>query len=81
MKMIKIDMLTDKNEGELNVQLDQSIEYKQTNIYQVEEGNEKADMLAQLGQHNVCKSGRYSVLSQKIHLPTACTILQKISMV
>ena len=34
-------------------------------------GNEKADMLAQLGQHNVCKSGRYSVLSQK-NSPTNC---------
>ena len=44
MKMIKIDMLTDKNEGELNVQLDQSIEYKQTKIYQVEEGKTKADI-------------------------------------
>ena len=27
-------------------------------------GNEKADMLAQMGQHEVCNSGRYSNLSQ-----------------
>ena len=27
-------------------------------------GNEKADMLAQMGQHEVCNSGRYSILSQ-----------------
>jgi ribonuclease HI len=34
-------------------------------------GNEKADMLAQMGQHQVCNSGRYLILPQ-YNLPTNC---------
>jgi hypothetical protein len=34
-------------------------------------GNEKAAMLAQMGQHKVCNSGRYFILPQN-NLPTNC---------
>ena len=34
-------------------------------------GNEKADMLAEMGQHKVCNSGRYSISSQN-NLPINC---------
>ena len=32
-------------------------------------GNERADMLAQMGQHKVCNSGRYSTVSQNNNSP------------
>jgi ribonuclease HI len=41
-------------------------------------GNEKADLLAQRGQYEVCKSGRYSIMSQNKNSPFQCA-LQKFS--